>query len=83
MGSFFVAFVSPMNVFVVSQQLAMWNVYQLGDINSHLAKGFSNEEEAMITAMRFAKQHQPSRVLRIATNGDTRIVAKFGEDIVY
>ncbi len=70
-----------MTIYAISQQPSSWNVYRFSDNITEEAHGLSNEEEAFAEATRLAKATQPSRVIRIALNGDTRILAKFEMEV--
>ena len=62
----------------------MWNISLLREDRSEPLATASSEEEAIHSVLNEARKNTPSQILRIALNGDTRLIAKFDKatDIV-
>ena len=70
-----------MTTYVLSEQNARWNVYSFAeeaDVNS-IASGIPDEEEAMQIVLKKARDDQPSQILRITANGDSRLIVQFND----
>jgi hypothetical protein len=66
-----------MITFVLSQYPDFWRLNRFSNNVSEIASGIPTEEQALALAIEKAKEECPSQVLRIAINGDSRVVAKF------
>ena len=69
------------NVFVLSEQPGYWNISlyseELDRGIETVASSLPNEEVATVTALQFAREQRPSRVLKIRASGATSILAEF------
>ena len=70
-----------MLTYVFSIQLNGWNIYRLQDDVAEVASGIPSEDEAMKIVLECAKQNAPSEVLRIGHHGESRLIAKFEEEV--
>jgi len=67
-----------MITYVVSQHDNGWHVHRHSENVSEIARSVPNEDEAVQIALNNARKDVPSKVMRIASTGENRIVAEFG-----
>jgi hypothetical protein len=66
-----------MTTYVLSQHPSSWQVHRFAEDILEVASGVTTEDAAITLALDRAKLDRPSRILRIALNGDSRILFEF------
>jgi hypothetical protein len=66
-----------MTTYILSQHPNYWYVAQYEGAKGGPIIKTASENEALSAAMKNAKEHIPSKVVRIAMNGESTVLAKF------
>ena len=66
-----------MTTYILSQHPNYWYVAQYEGAKGGPVIKTLSEKEALNAALRSAKEHTPSKVVRIALTGESKVVAKF------
>jgi hypothetical protein len=69
-----------MITYVLSQHTDSWHIHRFAENISEIAAAIATEEDAVSIVLERAMADRPSRILRISINGDSRLLAEFGEE---
>ena len=76
------AFALLMTTYVLSQHPTYWHVTRYGEEQGEPLFQSTSEEDALVAILAKAQEDRPSQIVRIALSGESRIVARFENDIV-
>jgi hypothetical protein len=66
-----------MTTYILSQHPNYWYVAQYEGAKGGPVIKTASEKEALSAAMKNAKEHTPSKVVRISLSGESQVLAKF------
>jgi hypothetical protein len=66
-----------MTTYILSQHPNYWYVAQYEGTKGGPVIKTPSENEALAAAMKNAKQHMPSKVVRVTLSGESKVLAKF------